>query len=317
MKNNNNIKLNETQIKVIKDFKVPENAIVDTYYQGDNFIDVRYSVKPYVEKIKRINKDWYYLIKTGEYKEYARMDKDAQQRSKVSALKRTFNDLRMLIRTNFTDSTNNQLFITLTYAQEGREQPTHKELYVDFKKFVMRLKTHLKHHKLEYIVVFEPQGNGWFHCHMMLKSTNQERLYIHYDTLNKLWGLGMTETERLKSTDVGSYYTAYFTDLLLDVDNNTSEKVKGGRLHFYPKGFKFYRCSRGIERPTKKKELLRDIPKEFTKVFEKSYQIDNTNKITGETKKVNIHYKATYKKNEVINNAKPKNSTSTKHTDKL
>jgi hypothetical protein len=61
---------------------------------------------------------------------------------------------------------------------------------------------------------------------------------------------------------------------------------------------RFYRCSRGIERPTKQTELLERIPKEFYKVHEISYQIDNINELTGEMKPINTHYKATYKRKE-------------------
>jgi hypothetical protein len=96
----------------------------------------------------------------------------------------------------------------------------------------------------------------------------------------------------LKSTDVGNYYSAYFThciagsrheqeeieflgETLGEDDTGQSVQeieqemsgdpvemrkslVKGQRMHFYPKHFKIYRCSFTVERPKKFHAYLGD-----------------------------------------------------------
>lgn len=84
--------------------------------------------------------------------------------------------------------------------------------------------------------------------HVLLKS-NQEILFIDNRELEALWGLGYTETDRLKaSDDMGGYYVAYFTNAC-EGEGKSKKYVKGSRLAMYSKGFKFYRCSRGIAKP--------------------------------------------------------------------
>jgi hypothetical protein len=151
---------------------------------------------------------------------------------------------------------------------------------VDFDVFMKALKREYSKHKLEYIAVAEPQERGAWHMHLMLKS-DQPVLYIPHETMDRLWkrgkdGKGSTNTVRLKSDDVGAYYTSYFKSLEAEgvedpnavyvTDEKTGKKYKkGARLHFYPKGMKFYRCSRGIARPEKENTVYRDVKKEYGK----------------------------------------------------
>jgi len=224
---------------------VDESCTVTVILQGKRHYEVIYMAKPSKGGvIKKLNADEFVDLRTGEVREFEK--NTSKQREN---LRETFNNLKALIRTNFdADNEHKQLFITLTYKENMTD---YERLYEDFKKWLMKLKYHCKGHQLEYIAVAEPQGRGAWHMHVMLKSDK----FLHLDNktiVAPMWGHGMTDTQRLKSDDVGRYYVAYFTDLFGEF--GTTAKKKGARLPLYPVGMKFYRCSRGIERPDKVEE---------------------------------------------------------------
>ncbi len=254
--------------------EIPDYQYVTVKIEGKNYIEVLSMDKQPIATVQKIDKNSYRVVRTGEIKKYSSI-KTADPIKDKSNLRKTFDKLRALIRTNF-DGGDNQLFITLTY-KENMQDP--KKLMKDFNKFMKRLKYKFNNHKLEYIVVAEPQGRKAWHLHLLLKSTNQKVLYIDNKVLENIWRNGYTKCKRLKSDEVGAYYVAYFTDLLIDETNNnvqsnsknikttsTNKKaIKGGRLQLYPKGFKFYRTSRGIKKP--KKKIIR-----YGKLKEKGYK---------------------------------------------
>lgn len=236
----------------VSPIQINPHAEVQLIRQGNNHAEVIYMARQPKPGIRRLNKDEYVVLSTGEIKEYTPSSGKMRE-----ALRKTFQELRYLIRSNFTADDPYQKFITLTYAENMTDAD---RLYTDFKDFMARLQYHHKGHKLEYIVVAEPQGRGAWHMHLMLKSRTPG-LWIDKDRLTAIWGHGYTEIEQLKSDDVGNYYVAYFTDLAVEAkdltdavaspDAGNKAYVKGGRLGMYPKGFRFYRCSRGVTRPTR------------------------------------------------------------------
>lgn len=234
-------------IRKIERIEVEPGQIVKTKRQGGRFLEAVYVTNEPIITIKRVDKTHYMRLDTGEIKEYGEST-DGRKHN----LMRTFNELRGLIRTNFTQESKNQLFVTLTYAENMQDKD---RLYEDFKDFIRALRRKMQGHKLEYITVAEPQGRGAWHMHVMIKS-DREYLFIDNREVTKLWKQGATDTERLKSDDVGNYYVAYFTDITQEEPDNgtvneemTKARKKGARLHYYPEHFKFYRCSSGIERP--------------------------------------------------------------------
>jgi hypothetical protein len=66
-----------------------------------------------------------------------------------------------------------------------------------------------------------------------------------------LWGHGGVNIKRLDSSDnIGAYLSAYLSNLPTDSKTETEKSyIKGARLHLYPPGMNFYRCSRGIKKP--------------------------------------------------------------------
>lgn len=227
------------QVQNIPPLKLHPAVGVRVIIQGENHCEVTFMQRPTSGiSIQKLNADEYLDLKTGEVCLFNK--NDMKQKRNLSL---TFRELTSLIRTNF-DAGNqyNQLFVTLTYAENMQD---HNKLYVDYRDFFKRLKYHHPDHTLDYIAVAEPQGRGAWHFHVMLKS--DKTIYIDNRDMEKLWGHGYTKTERLKSDDVGRYYVAYFTDLFGEI--GSTAKKKGARLPLYPVGMKFYRCSAGIRRP--------------------------------------------------------------------
>jgi hypothetical protein len=285
----------------VKPIQIYPSAEVQLIRQGVYYAEVVYMAQQPKPGIRRLNKKEYVILSTGEVKEYAPAEGKMRE-----ALRKTFQELRYLIRTNFTSDDPHQKFITLTYAENMTDS---NRLYTDFKDFMARLQYHVgAQYKLEYIVVAEPQGRGAWHMHLMLKST-VPGLWIDKDKLTKVWGHGYTEIEQLKSDDVGNYYVAYFTDLAVEAkdltaaiaspDAGNKAYVKGGRLGMYPKGFKFYRCSRGILRPSRENAEYKDVQAEYgrpirTKAYELAKDVDNK----ADPERINLIQREAYKRME-------------------
>lgn len=218
--------------------------------------------------IKKISKNEYVVVETGEVVEY---QKKSENRSEdKESLRKTFKRLRQLINTNFTGELN-ELCFTITYKENVTDP---KVLYDDFKKFMKKLK--YKYGSIDYINVVEPQGRGAWHCHILLKFNDLRKAYIPNKTISEMWGHGFVTVKAMKKDidNLGAYLSAYLGDVEIndnnlqelwedgvvkigqainikevDVDGVKKKFIKGGRLHYYPSGMNIYRTSRGIKQP--------------------------------------------------------------------
>lgn len=202
-----------------------------------NIITMREALHTPLNYIRKMDKQHYIYLPTGEMRTYK-----TQSRVSSGSLRRTFVRLRDLIRCNF-DGGNDQLFITLTYAENMTDTA---RLSRDYDRFYKRLRRYINR-PLKYIAVIEPQERGAWHIHLMLRTVDKTPLYIADNVIRKLWKNGITQTERLKNADdLGAYYVTYFTDLY----GSDHKRKKAARLPLYPPHFKFYRCSQNLEKPT-------------------------------------------------------------------
>ena len=218
-----------------------------------------------LNNVVKLNKNEYMLRDTGEIKEYVKSENRGQN---IAGLKKTFKKIRDLINNNFVGASN-ELHITLTYAENMQDT---KKLYKDFDKFMKRFKYRYKH-DVDYICVVEPQGRGAWHCHLLLRFNDLERVYIPNDTIASIWGNGFTHTDSLEGIDnIGAYLSAYLGDIEMtddviinilakgghrhmeikevEIDGIKKKFIKGGRLHHYPPGMNVYRKSKGIKFPS-------------------------------------------------------------------
>lgn len=197
------------------------------------------SVSQTLTNYKRISKDKMYNVATGEVIE-CRISENRSDN--IKSLKESVKKLRNLINANF-DGSLNELFITLTYAENMTDL---KRLYEDFKYFFKKLKKRYPDVEFLYIYTVEPQLRGAWHIHLLLKAVNLTELYIPNSEIEILWSYGFTKTERLNQVDnVGAYLSSYLTDFL---DDN-GIKHKGLRLFMYPAGMNIYRYSKNCIKP--------------------------------------------------------------------
>lgn len=181
----------------------------------------------------------------------------------IAALKKSFKRNRDLINCNFTGA-DNELFVTLTYADRKRGKNI-KAVNADFDRFLKRLKrkTHTITTSLVWFSALEPQADGTWHMHCLLKWRDRNRIFIANKKLAKLWGCGFTKTTAINNiSNIGAYLTAYLTNIIVDptADNMTKQSTKwtinhkhmvekGGRLGYYHAFTHVGRHSRNCEQP--------------------------------------------------------------------
>lgn len=210
--------------------------------------------------VKKISKNEYIVLDTGEIKEYENHSENRSENK--DSLRKTFKKIRELINTNFTGKPN-ELAFTVTYKENMQDE---KRLYNDFRKFIKRLK--YKYPNIDYMSVVEPQERGAWHCHILIRFNGLETVYIANKEVAELWSNGFVNVKAIKKNvdNLGAYLSAYLGDIELneknknqvkpgqiikevDIEGKKKKFIKGGRLHFYPVGMNIYRASRGIEKP--------------------------------------------------------------------
>jgi hypothetical protein len=253
---------------------ISETAIVKVT-KMNHIIEVQHMEKVNRKaNIKKLDNDTYLDIATGEIKEFSHSENRQQSQN---SLRQTFKKLRYLINNNFTGQ-GNELHVILTYKENMTDT---KQLYGDFEKFLKRLRyQYKKETTIDYLTVVEPQGRGAWHCHVLMRFNELDKVFIKNKDLRALWGLGFVTVKSLKEVDnIGAYLSAYLADVELTEENvlqavsNQSEVtlkvvegeekrfIKGGRLHMYPPGMNLYRKSKGIIEPERVEMPFREIKK--------------------------------------------------------
>lgn len=228
--------------------RAPNPYATSKVYVCGDVIDVTTVERPCrsLSNIRRLSKDLYVDVRTGEVSEYRHSEKRADNHR---GLYKTFANLRRIINLNFRGGWW-ELFLTLTY---GIIMTDPVQLYKDFVLFWKKLRYYYP--LLQYVVVAEPQHNGSWHLHVLLRNADYKYLYIPKEQLSRLWPSGFVHVKRLHSVDnLGAYFTAHLTDIDLSERDDTEEPLpkkiqKGARIALYPARFKLYRCSKGISRP--------------------------------------------------------------------
>jgi len=241
--------------------------------------------------IKKIDKNRYVELSTGEIKEYKHIENRSES---YNSLRQTFKKLRYLINHNFTGQ-KNELFLTLTYAENMTDT---KKLYEDAKKFMMKIRyKYKKQTAIDYLSVIEPQGRGAWHIHILMRFDGLKSVYLPSGELSDLWGHGFVKIERIQDVDnIGAYLSAYLADVELtnetmwrgmeenrkvvekEINGEKKHFIKGGRLHMYPPGMNLYRKSKGIIFPEREKMTYKNAKKivgSATPHYSKKYEIES------------------------------------------
>lgn len=270
---------------------IPDGDLV-TVTKMNHIVEVQHMQKMNRKAhIKKLDKDRYIDLGSGEIREFNHIENRSEN---YNSLRQTFKRLRYLINNNFTGA-GNELHVILTYAENMTDT---KRLYKDYEKFIKRLRYKYKDiSSIDYISVVEPQGRGAWHCHVLLRFNEIDKVYIENSELAELWGHGFVTIRSLKDVDnIGAYLSAYLTDVELTKDNiisyvdtdyvivekevNGQEKyiVKGGRLHLYPSGMNLFRKSKGIVYPERQRMKYKEIKKivgSAEPTYQKSITVEN------------------------------------------
>lgn len=270
---------------------IPDGYLVKVK-EMNHVVEVRHSSKAnFSQHIKKIDKDRYVEVSTGEIKEFTHTENRGQG---YNSLRQTFNKIRDLINNNFVGQAN-ELHVTITYAENMTDT---KQLYTDFDKFMKRLRYNFKKvTTIDYLTVIEPQARGAWHGHVLLRFNKLDTIYIDNADLAQMWGNGFVTIKSLKDVDnIGAYLSAYLTDVELSEENvlkvveekreiqvkivEGKEKkfVKGGRLHMYPPGMNLYRKSKGITFPEVKEMSFasaKKIVQDATPNYQKSITLED------------------------------------------
>lgn len=221
--------------------------------QGNILEVTRLSHKSKGSPIRKLNKDEYVNVDTGELGKYAHQETRADN---VKTVRETLKRLRGIINTNVTEPSNAS-WVTLTYAENMTDT---KRLYADFKAFWKRFLRSYPSRNPNYIVVMEPQGRGAWHAHLIIVWDGKAP-FVENKKLRDLWGHGFVNVQSLKDVDnIGAYLSAYLGDMEVKAgtegavekttrDGKKKAILKGERLKLYPAGMNIYRTSRGIKKP--------------------------------------------------------------------
>ena len=225
------------EVKNIENFSVCDYSLVKYTKMGNITQVVSLAHKNNACPIKKLNRDEYVLLDTGEVLECEHIENRGQN---INTIRYSISKLRNLINNNFIGG-QNELWITLTFGENKVYNPI--ELSPIFEKFIKKLRYYFKGLKLDYIYVPEPHEKGDWHIHLLLKA--DKSLYIENSKLNEIWKHGFVKVNRLKDIDnIGAYVSAY----LINIKDGEATK-KGARLHLYPPQHKLYRFSKGIKIP--------------------------------------------------------------------
>jgi len=229
-----------------------------------NIAEVKYTQSAnQIPRIKKISRDEYVVLATGEVKKFGRGESRLDDRQ---SLRESLTRLRDYLNANVTDASKAR-WVTLTYRELMSDQ---QRLYDDFKAFNRRCRKKYGHY--EYIVAAEYQQRGSLHLHCVFVF-DKNAPYMAGDEVASLWQQGFAKIRRLTSIDdVGRYITAYIGDAIIDqpehltggvrpdqlksveVEENgvKAKKIvaKRARIAMMPSGFNLYRISKGIKPPT-------------------------------------------------------------------
>lgn len=262
--------------KNTEEYIIDPNDIV-TITEMNNIIEIQHMEKMNTQSnIKKLNKDEYVDLKTGEIKEFNHFE---NRKDSYNSLRQTFKKLRYLVNNNFTGK-KNELWVTLTYR--GDEQTNDiKKVSKDYDNFRGRFDTRFKKMStIDMLKILEPHASGNWHLHVLIRFNDIKSIYVSSSEMAKLWSHGFATVKSLKDVDnIGAYISAYLSDLELNdetaiialkedreisvkkVDGEEKKFIKGGRLHMYPPGANIFSKSSGIKYPERKKTTYKNAKK--------------------------------------------------------
>lgn len=269
-----------------QNFIISKKSIVSVTNYGDKIIIKKSWKRPInLIKYKRIDKDNYINLSTGEICTYRRKSNYKTEKEIDKSMKQ----LKELISFNFKGNSN-EIFLTLTCEDDMNINEIKKSI----KYFIKRLKRIYPEKRFEYIYKFERMKNGKWHSHLLLKDSKNKVLYIKNNKIQKLWKKGITKTERIYESNKKS-------PINNDVNNLSNYMAKKTQLTSVPRGERLYGCSNGIKKPSKKYMIYENIIKEIEPEFNFCYENTILVKSKKTDKVINSYKTEVYNKKDYKN----------------
>ncbi len=205
---------------------INDDEMVTVYYSGKyrEVICCRQVTKPI--KTTKLSQLQYIDNDTNEVKNY-----QYSYSKSMENFKKGFKNVPRLIKGYF-DGDSTEKFITLTYSSK-MENPY--RLPYDFKKFMQKLER--RYCKCRYFYIKEPQENGSWHIHSLIKRLDQKPFNITIETVCALWSHG-------HEVAVKAPYNISTLPFYFDI---TRFENKISRLVYYPPYLKIYGHSKDMK----------------------------------------------------------------------
>ena len=263
--------------------RIPLDDSVSTTCVTNHIVEMTVMEKPIRRKcaIKRLDKDHYVNLRTGEVCEFRHSVKNQRKN-----MNKAYTTLRRLINYNFTGN-ESELHVTLTY---GEDMQSRENVSAEFKAFWKRLK--YAYPTCEYIVIYEPTEKGVWHVHVLIKDRRGKRLFIPKGRLSYMWRKGYVCVNRILDND---NIAAYFMGLFSDRNKEKSGSKKVERIPYYANNYRLYSRSKGIKTPPLYKETYKQAlerVKGLEPCFENAYGIYDS----GDGTELNVIYHKQYNK---------------------
>ena len=232
--------------------KISDNALVN-YYSTPIYAEIVFSENHSENTFKKKSNH------SQSSQDKTRGTSKTKSHKTIEDFKSSYKDLCRYIRGYF-DGSISERHITLTYSYLMTDI---KQLSTDFKSFFKKLER--RYNDCLYVYIKEPQINGSWHLHCLIKRLDGKPFNISQDSVRNLWGNGY-------EVSVKKIYNIAGLCKYFDILSN-EEKLK--RLVFYPPNLRLFERSRRMQ--IKHQRLTygeaKKLLQEGSLVYEKQHKI--------------------------------------------
>lgn len=178
-----------------KNYKIKDDATVKVVrYNGNKLIEIQTTNKRpnnLKKSIKKLNKEEYLDMRTGEIKTY-----NLNCGKNDKGVKRAMKRFGKLLKNNFFGE-QNELFITCTCEEPVQDID---EINSYFDKFWGKLQRRYKSLGFAYVIEMQKERES-LHIHALIKDMENPTLEIPNNKIMELWGKGFTKTSRISDSE--------------------------------------------------------------------------------------------------------------------
>ena len=248
-------------MKSTDDKLIQDDEIVTVYSCGNYKEIVCCKQNPQAINVTKLSKTQYIDNNTNEIRDY--------RNSTVKSLdnfKEQFKAIPRLIKGYFNGDYTER-FITLTYSNLMSNPYA---LPYDFKRFIEKIER--RYCKCRYIYIKEPNNQGSWHIHSIIKRLDEMPFNISTEKVRYLWKHGYEVSVKIP----------YNIDTLPYYYDITRDESKEARIIYYPAHLQIYGCSNHMKIQKKRGEYKNLKPSEMRKIYETKNEYFSVNKENGE-----------------------------------